>query len=219
MDNKEMYSLSGMVLAPWIQKASALVGVRRRVGGNQFRHCMAAMTILIDYHFVDSAILKASIIHDLLEDFSSASSDEIRNVDSEGEKVLELVLELTRDPKKETKKEYFNRLIFNSSSEAKIIKLADRISNLTDLHLFVFSEEKTESYLNQTEDQIYPMIDMLLASDIPENQKKMVKEMKKEIQDLILLRRTYLREFHNSESLRLKLMKMVRLGNTSRKID
>jgi (p)ppGpp synthase/HD superfamily hydrolase len=219
MDNKEMYSLAGMVLAPWIQKASALVGVRRRVGGNQFRHCMAAMTILIDYHFVDSTILKASIIHDLLEDFNAASRDEIRGVDAEGEKVLELVLELTRDPKKETKKEYFNRLIHSSSSQAKIIKLADRISNLTDLHLFVFSEEKTESYLNQTEDQIYPMIDMLLASDIPDNQKKMVKEMKKEMQDLILLRRTYLREFHNTESIRLKLMKMVRLGNASRKID
>jgi len=115
MDNKEMYNLAGMVLAPWVQKASALVGVHRQVGGNQFRHCMAAMTILIDYHFVDSVILKASIIHDLLEDFNLADQDEIRHLDTDGEKVLDLVIELTRDPKKETKKEYLERLIHHSS--------------------------------------------------------------------------------------------------------
>ena len=219
MNNKEMYSLAGMVLAPWIQKASALVGVHRQVGGNQFRHCMAAMTILIDYHFVDSIILKASIVHDLLEDVSFADKEEIRRVDAEGDKVLDLVIELTRDPRKESKKEYLNRLIHHSSPQAKIIKLADRISNLTDLHLFVFTDEKTENYLNQTEEQIYPMIDELLKADIPDDQKSMVQEMKKEIEDLIFLRRTYLKEFHSYESIRLKLLKKLRFGGSTRKMD
>jgi len=219
MDNREMFNLAGMVLAPWIQKASALIGVHRQVGGNQFRHCMAAMTILIDYHFVDSTMLKASIIHDLLEDFSAADKDDIRNVDAEGEKVLKLVLELTRDSKKETKKEYLHRLIHHSSPQAKIVKLADRISNLTDLHLFVFSKEKTENYLNQTEEMIYPMIEELLKSDITDEQKKMVIEMKKEIEDLIYIRRMYLKEFHSYESIRLNLLKKVSFGRTSRKIE
>jgi GTP pyrophosphokinase len=218
MDNKEMYSLAGMVLAPWIQKASALVGVHRQVGGNQFRHCMAAMAILIDYHFVDSIILKASIIHDLLEDFSSANKDEIRQVDEEGEKVLELVIELTRDMKKETKKEYLERLIRHSSPQAKIVKLADRISNLTDLHMFVFTKEKNESYLKQTEEFIYPMIDELLKSNLPEEQKTMIREMHKEIQDLILVKRAYLKEFKSYESLPSHVLRKI-TNRTKRRID
>lgn len=205
-----MYNLAGMVLAPWVQKASALVGVHRQVGGNQFRHCMASMTILIDYHFIDSIILKASIIHDLLEDFSVADKEELRKVDADGEKVLELVMELTRDPNKETKEEYLERLIHHSSPQAKIIKLADRISNLTDLHVFVFPKDKTEKYLDQTEKLIYPMIEELLKSGLPEEQINMVKEMRKEIKDLVYIRRTYLKEFHSYESIRLNLLKKVR---------
>jgi GTP pyrophosphokinase len=165
------------------------------------------MTILIDYHFVDSIILKASIIHDLFEDFSSVDKNEIRRVDADGEKVLELALELTRDPKKETKKEYLERLILHSSPQAKIIKLADRISNLTDLHIFVFPKEKTEKYLDQTEKFIYPMIDQLLKSNLAFDQIAMVKEMRKEIEDLVYLRRAYIKEFNSSESIRLKLLK------------
>jgi GTP pyrophosphokinase len=211
MDNKEMYNLAGMVLAPWVQKASALVGVHRQVGGNQFRHCMASMTILIDYHFIDSVILKASIIHDLLEDFDKVDREEIKHIDDDGEKVLDLVTELTRDPKKETKKEYLERLIRHSSPQAKIVKLADRISNLTDLHIFVFPKEKTENYLNQTEELIYPMIPELLKSDLPEDQKKMIREMRKEIEDLIYIRRTYIKEFHSYESIRLNLLKKIRI--------
>jgi GTP pyrophosphokinase len=211
MDNKEMYNLAGMVLAPWVQKASALVGVHRQVGGNQFRHCMASMTILIDYHFIDSVILKASIIHDLLEDFDKVDREEIKHIDADGEKVLDLVTELTRDPKKETKKEYLERLIRHSSPQAKIVKLADRISNLTDLHIFVFPKEKTENYLNQTEELIYPMIPELLKSDLPEDQKKMIREMRKEIEDLVYIRRTYIKEFHSYESIRLNLLKKIRI--------
>jgi GTP pyrophosphokinase len=210
MDNTEMHNLAELVLAPWIQKASALIGVKRKVGGNQFRHCMASMTILIDYHFINGPMLKAAIIHDLLEDFHSADPEEIRRIDSDGEKVLGLVRELTRDPKKETKEEYFERLIHRSSSEAKVVKLADRISNLTDLHLFVFEEDKTEHYLGQTEKYILPMISALLGSNLGDEQKVMVREMAKEISDLVFIRRTYLEEFRSQESLRQKLLK--RLG-------
>jgi len=63
-----MQTLSEMVLAPWIQKATALIGAPRRVGGNQFRHAMATFAILLDYKFLDPVLLKASIIHDLIED-------------------------------------------------------------------------------------------------------------------------------------------------------
>ena len=211
MDNTEMLQLTNMILAPWIQKASALIGVHRKVGGNQFRHCMASMIILIDYHFIDNVMLKASIIHDLFEDFEPADPDSIKSVDKDGEEVLNVVTELTHDKKKETKDEYFQRLVSNSSSKAKIVKLADRISNLTDLHLFVFTKKKTEEYLKETEKYILPMLEQLLASDIPENQKKMAGEMKKEILDLVEIRRIYLKEISSYDSIQRLLLKRLKI--------
>lgn len=58
MDNKEKESMANMVHAPWIQKATALRGVRRKVGGNQLRHSIASLAILVDYHFINSVLLK-----------------------------------------------------------------------------------------------------------------------------------------------------------------
>jgi hypothetical protein len=65
----ETDKLKNLVLAPYIIKATALIGKQRGVGGNQFRHAMATMAILLDYKFFDNyVLLKASVIHDLLED-------------------------------------------------------------------------------------------------------------------------------------------------------
>ena len=83
MEDLEMQALKQMELAPWIQKATALIGNNRNVGGNQFRHCMAAMIILIDYHFIDSVLLKASITHDLLEDSDKVTPDELMHIDDD----------------------------------------------------------------------------------------------------------------------------------------
>ena len=63
----------------------ALIGVSRKVGGNQFRHAFSTLGILLDYkYFNDSVLLKASLIHDLLEDVPETQVDEIRNTDFEG---------------------------------------------------------------------------------------------------------------------------------------
>lgn len=205
MENNEMYTLKSMELAPWIQKASTLIEHHRKVGGNQFRHCLATMTILIDYHYIDSVLLKAAIVHDLLEDSDKVTEDELRKIDVDGPAVVELVLELTRNKNRETKDEYLEKLLHSSTAEAKIVKLADRISNLTDLHLFVFSRNAAEDYLRQTEQFIIPMVSMLLNSKISVLQKQMVVEMGKELHDLILIRQMYLREFKNYESIRIKI--------------
>ncbi len=201
-----MNALRNMELAPWIQKATTLIEQHRKVGGNQFRHCLATMTILLDYHFIDSILLKAAIVHDLLEDSTKVRPEELLTVDSEGPRVLELVLELSRDRNNQTKIEYLEKLLYSGSSNAKIVKLADRISNLTDLHLFVFSKDKAEKYIDQTENYIIPMVGALLKSDLPAEQKSMVAEMGKELSDLVLVRRMYVREFTNYESIRLKIL-------------
>jgi (p)ppGpp synthase/HD superfamily hydrolase len=67
MDSVEQ-ALRDLTLAPYIVKAMALIGIRRRGGSNMFRHQLSTMAILLDYKMIDPVLLKASVIHDLFED-------------------------------------------------------------------------------------------------------------------------------------------------------
>ena len=167
------------VLAPYIMKAMALIGVSRKCGGNQFRHQFATLGILLDYkYFDDPVILKASLLHDVFEDIGDKEIDEIRNLDSDGPEVVELILEVTRNPK-EMKEIYLKRILDTGSERAKILKCADRISNLTDLHLDTHTSGKIAIYLEQTEKYIIPMA--LSIGNI---------NFVKELADLIIHRKT-----------------------------
>lgn len=155
MDDLE--KLRNLVLAPYIIKATALIKVSRKVGGNQFRHGFSTLGILIDYkYYSDSVLLKASLLHDFLEDLPDSHVDEIRMIDEEGPDVVKLVLEVTKR-KDETKARYLERLLTNGSVNAQILKCADRISNLTDLHRDTHSDQKITEYLDQTEQYVIPM--------------------------------------------------------------
>lgn len=171
------------VLAPYILKATSLIGVKRRCGGNQFRHQFATLGILLDYkYFDDSILLKASLLHDLIEDWGSDQVDEIRNLDSDGPQVVDLIMEVTKS-KSESKEVYLKRILETGSTRAKILKCADRISNLTDMHLDSFSKERIPIYLDQTERYIIPM-----ALSIPNI------DFVKELADLIIQRRELINE-------------------------
>ncbi|MCB1905561.1 MAG: HD domain-containing protein [Gammaproteobacteria bacterium] len=149
--------LKHLVLAPYVLKATALTSVSRKVGGNQFRHGISTLGILLDYkYYNDSVLLKASLIHDLLEDLPDTQIEEIRRTDFEGNQVVDLVLEVTRR-KEETKAQYLQRVLETGSVRAKILKCADRISNLTDLHRDTHPNHKITDYLAQTEQFILPM--------------------------------------------------------------
>jgi GTP pyrophosphokinase len=156
MENFEKDILAGMVIAPYLQKATALRGVKRYVGGNQFRHAFATLAILIDYHYMDAVLLKASVIHDLIEDVKCVSYDEIRAIDRDGQQVLELVLEVTRQ-KPETKQDFLKRILESGSDNAKVLKCADRISNLTDLHPDIFDKEYIRNMMADTQKWVIPM--------------------------------------------------------------
>jgi (p)ppGpp synthase/HD superfamily hydrolase len=153
----DLDALKNLVLAPYILKATALIGVSRKVGGNQFRHSFSTLGILLDYkYFKDSVLLKASLLHDLLEDLPETQVDEIRYIDFEANQVVNLVLEVTKK-KEDTKPQYLQRVLENGSRYAKILKCADRISNLTDLHRDTHPDQKISDYLDQTEQFILPM--------------------------------------------------------------
>jgi len=177
MENFEKDILAGMVIAPYLQKATALRGVKRYVGGNQFRHAFATLAILIDYHYMDAVLLKSSVIHDLIEDVKCTSYDEIRSIDIDGQQVLELVLEVTRR-KPESKEEFLKRILVEGSDNAKVLKCADRISNLTDLHPDIFDKEYIKNMIGDTKKWVLPMAE------------KVNQDMLFELQDLIRRRET-----------------------------
>jgi hypothetical protein len=168
MRDGEKEDLIRLTVAPYIQKATALIGVPRKVGGNQFRHMMATFAILLDYHYTGHVLLKASLIHDLFEDVPETNRDSIARVDHDGHKVVILVDEVTRRTD-ETKIAYLEKILKYGSQEAKILKVADRISNLTDLHLDVIIHNKMASYLDQSMEYIFPMaeeVNHLMAIEI-----------------------------------------------------
>ena len=179
-------TLKNLVLAPYILKATALISVSRKVGGNQFRHAFATLGILLDYkYFDDPVLLKAALLHDLFEDRPETHMEEIRKIDADGNKVVELVLEVTKR-EKETKPEYLRRVLNSKSESAKILKCADRISNLTDLHLDTHTDKKISEYLDQTEEYILPMAtevnpDMVIElTDLIAKRREMVRMMDKD---------------------------------------
>jgi hypothetical protein len=156
MENSEKTELEHMVLAPYVQKSTALRGKYRYVGGNQFRHALSTFAILLDYHYMDPVILKASFIHDIFEDSKNVTPDEIIKLDSDGPEVYKLVMEVTRN-NEESKDQYLERVLKTGSEKAKILKCADRISNLTDLHSDIFDKQFVLKYIEETKKWVLPM--------------------------------------------------------------
>jgi GTP pyrophosphokinase len=154
-------SLSSLTLAPYIVKAMALIGVKRRSGSNMFRHQLGTMAILLDYKIIDPVLLKASVIHDLFEDapaMPGVTEDEIVRLDSDGPAVYALVMEVTIrsiDGIREPKSEYLFRIMQSGSPRARVLKLADRISNLTALG-FVHDVGFVKKYLEETRAFVLP---------------------------------------------------------------
>src|SRR6266850_3909324 len=176
-------SLANITLAPYLVKAMALIGVKRRSGSNMFRHQISTLGILLDYKVTDPVLLKASVIHDLFEDASEmpgVTEEEIRQIDADGPRVYELVMEVTikvRDGIREPKSEYLERVMQSGSDRAKVLKLADRISNIFALG-FVHDLAFVERYLRETTDYILPYAESVNAdmfrelSDLVENRER-----------------------------------------------
>lgn len=170
MKPDQMENLKQTVLAPYIQLATTLIGKPRRCGGNMFRHQMDTLGILIDYGFVDAVLLKASVIHDLIEDTPDFDLSQIQEL-PDGDKVLKLVFEVSRTPD-ETKVEYLTRVRKQGSQMAKVLKVADRLSNLISLGM-VNDLGFVKRYVLETAFYIYP-----IADEVSE-------DMAREMRDLI----------------------------------
>lgn len=180
MDTDRMLQLSNIAFAPYIQLSTMLIGKQRHAGGNMFRHQIDTMGILMDYGYIDSVLLKASVVHDTVEDIPDFDENLILNADSDGKDVLSLVLEVTKR-EGEKKDEFLKRIINFGSQKAKLLKCADRISNMISLG-FVTDSKFIERYCNETEFYILP-----IAIEVDYN-------MYQELINLIMTRRQYLEQ-------------------------
>ena len=176
-----MIRLKESRLAPYIQLATVLIGHTRSGGGNMFRHQLDTMAILIDYGYIDSVLLKASIVHDVIEDIPNFNHNLLISIDYESHVVYELVREITRNPG-ETKAEFLIRVFEKGSQNAKILKVADRISNMISLG-FVNEIEFISRYTNETEKYVFPIAELVDTN------------MLNELRTLVESRRRYLSDF------------------------
>ena len=173
-----MLRLKNMHLAPYIQLATSLIGKLRRSGGNMFRHQLDTMAILMDYGYIDSILLKASLIHDLIEDVPEMDRDDILSIDDESAGVYRLVLEVTRRPI-ESKIDFLARIRDYGSMRAKVLKSADRISNMISLG-YVTDVGFIKRYTDETENHVFPIARL---ADV---------HMLAELEQLVATRREYL---------------------------
>jgi len=190
MNSEQTDQLSGIRLAPYIQAATYLIGKSRQAGGNMFRHQLDTMSILIDYKYIDSVLLKASLVHDLLEDIHDFNPNILLSIDFESHAVYELVLEVSRR-KGEPKPDFLTRIKEKGSKKAKILKVADRISNMISLG-FVNDLEFVDRYIKETKEYVLP-----IAAEVDCN-------MLTELTDLVKSRQKYLDDFRNLESFIVK---------------
>ena len=186
MTTEEMLRLRETRLAPYIQLATNLIGKTRAGGGNMFRHQLDTMAILVDYGYIDSVLLKASIVHDILEDIPEFNHNLLISVDFEGHQVYELVREVTRSPD-EVKSEFLTRIYEHGSQNARILKVADRISNMITLG-FVNEMEFVSRYTDETERYVFPIAELVNGY------------MLFELQTLVESRRRYVQDFEKIKS-------------------
>lgn len=195
MTIEQVLHLSGIHLAPYIQVATYLIGKSREAGGNMFRHQLDTMAILIDYGYIDSVLLKASLVHDILEDIPEFNHNTLLCIDSDAHAVYNLVQEVTRRYG-ETKVEFLTRIRETGSHNAKILKVSDRLSNMISLG-FVNNLEFVERYINETEQYVIP-----IAAEISYH-------MHRELGDLIISRRRYLEDFKDLKTGKKQIDKSI----------
>lgn len=154
MTDQDMLAIKNLTLAPYIQLAVRLIDVPRKHLSNAFRHQGDTLFILFDYGYTDPVLLKAAVIHDLLEDCPETRYDEITRHD-DGPAVLSLVQEVSKRPG-EAKPDFLRRILETGSVNAKVLKSADRISNLIALG-FTSDAAFIERYIKETEKFVIPM--------------------------------------------------------------
>lgn len=106
-----------------------------------FAH-LSTVALIVNMVTKEEEVVAAAYLHDTLED-TDTTEEELRK--EFGDKVTDLVLEVTHEGQKDEKGFYFPRL---NSRDGIIIKFADRLSNLSRMNSW--SEERRQHYLKRS---------------------------------------------------------------------
>lgn len=111
-------------------------------GKDYYENHLLRVDIILNCITQDDDIRSAGILHDVLEDIDT-TYDELK--EKFGEKVANIVNEVTHEGKKDNKGFYFPRL---HSKDAILIKFADRLSNLSRMNSW--TKERQIHYLKHS---------------------------------------------------------------------
>lgn len=123
----------------------------RKTGGYYFEHPRRVASLVLkfkdSYRIEDLLII--ALLHDVLED-TTATYEQVENLF--GTMIADTVLELTSDKSKtasaQSKREYLADKMIHMSSYALVIKLCDRLDNISDLNKT--SDEFKKKYVDET---------------------------------------------------------------------
>ena len=174
MSYEQMTKLITITVSPYLMYSYELIDKPRMAGGNMFRHQLNTFTVLLDYGYCDPVLLKAAVVHDVIEDIPDFDETQFLKLE-DGPAVLSLVKEVSKR-KGEKKPVFLTRIKNEGSFAAKILKCADRIDNVISLGI-VTDLKFVEKYVLETEKYIYP-----IAEEVNKN-------MLQELMDLIVVRR------------------------------
>jgi (p)ppGpp synthase/HD superfamily hydrolase len=164
---------------PYIELSRYLIKKERKGLGNMFRHQFETFVILLEYGYEDPVLLKAALIHDLFEDghkVGFSAFETVISVDTDGQEVYNLVTELSirvKNGVEEPKERFLERIMQVGSQRAKILKLADRLSNINSM-LASHDVHFIKRYLEETNLHILPYaeeINKKLALELRKNLK------------------------------------------------
>ncbi len=108
-------------------------------------HCMDVVTILVNHGITDESILAAGAAHDAVED-GGISFDYLALHTSQD--VADIVKALSKPPNltKEEQKTWAMDAIRHGPTGARIVKMADRLSNTRDMSKIAWSPERKRDY-------------------------------------------------------------------------
>jgi GTP pyrophosphokinase len=133
----------------------------RRSGEPYLKHCeRVAQTVLM--HSQDDLLVSVALLHDTLED-TITTYDEL--LGEFGETIANMVLSLTNDKsllKEMGKAEYLAQKVKNLPNDALLVKLCDRLDNVSDL--CGVDDEWSRGYAQQT---YYVFFDQLRERKLP----------------------------------------------------
>ena len=138
----------------FLMAEQAHAGQTRDEGSPYIIHPVRVALTLATHGHTDAELLAAALLHDTLEDTELPAA----TIASEfSPRVAALVQTVSRPPRSVADRDaIYHRQLIEGPPEARVLKVADRLDNLSFLHLSN-RPGKAERYLHETEQEVLPI--------------------------------------------------------------